>query len=321
MSLEFLTALVGCASTTLSVGGAYLGKKYFDKKKKLNNIKKLISHDIFSSINENIIYNQKLYEENKEESIFLKVKYSLILDKIYTLIHNVIFDKEDIDKEYCSAHLTEIINFDINYTDFNTYLKTKSNIADEDKEFFLNIQHFEKIYERMNKIEREIGLKELISTNIDSYDLDRQDIINYLIIFFTFYKNIISIFLKKIYNIHSTHKQKYRRIKNFKNILFEMDKTSKIIYFNPTYSHLIDFLNPKIIGKQYITDLDIFDNEDLIERYLVDERKIKHYTKMKTSLLDNFYSLKVYFKKIDETVFVFVDTTNEMFLNISPSPS
>lgn len=312
-AIEVLIAGIGFCSSVVPYISRYVVKKYLKQRKLKIKMTELYLHPFFKFINEYILHSPFRYiGDNIYENIYLSIYYSVIIENIYNIISECI--SEDVKESDMIDRLKEIIIYDMNYISFNTLMKEKKDIYEKYNDFFININNFEKIKEKVDKI-RDITLLNKILDNLDSYIFDKvNDKINFLIIFLKVYQEVIK---KEVENLRNEKIKKVDDKLPKYNILFELNDSGNIIYYNKAYCHLIDYLDSKIINKN-ILDINIIQEEDKMEDFIKFDKKIK--SKVKRSVFDNFYDLSIYTKIIENKKYILME---KEFKNIFPkySPS
>lgn len=308
---EVLIAAIGFASSLLPFFSGFTVKKVLKSRKYKKKIINLCLDDYFKFTNDNIIYNPYLFTEDNYELTFLSVKYSLINKKIYGL-----FDVSCIKlKEKFSFYeiLNNIINYNLEYTNFITYLRENKHLSNKYEKYFLNINNFEKIKDSVSIYENKISMPEFInsfkSIEINTY----KDYYFFISTFLLLYKTLLVALiddLKKDILI--------KKINNYplKNILFEISNTGSILNYNTMFSHLFDFLNENIINNN-IKNNDLFSSNSEVLKFVKNNKNVS--LKIKKNSNDNFYSINIYTKIINLKKYILINEDGlKTILSISP---
>ena len=311
--IEVLIAGIGFCSSVVPYVSSYVLKRVMKQRKLKQKLTDLYIHPFFKFINEYIIHSPYNYVgENIYENIYLSMYYSIILENIYALIGDCVIEKDE-ENDFIQR-LSDIVTFNLDYVNFNTVIKTKNELYIKHSQYFLNINNFEAIKERVDSF-RSTSLLKNILDNVDTYNFDKvNDKINFLIMFLKIYNEMIK---KEVENIRDQRIISDDRKLPKYNILFEIDDLGNICYYNKSYCHLIDYLNSKIINKNII-DINIIQDEDKMKDFVNNNKRIK--TKVKRSLLDNFFDLCIYTKVVNGRKYILMnkEITN-MFPKSSPS--
>lgn len=309
--IELIIASIGFASSLLPFISGFTIKKVLKKRKYKKKIINLCLDDYFKFVNDNIIYNPSLFTENNYELTFLSVKYSLINKKIYGLfdISNINFKKNFSFYEI----LNDIVNYNLEYTNFITYLRENKHLSNKYEKYFLNINNFEKIKNSVISYENKISMREFINSfknvEINTYKNYYFFLSTFLLLYKTLSMAIIEDLKKDIL---------IKKINNYplKNILFEISSEGNILNYNTMFSHLFDYLNENIINNN-IKNNSLFSNNKDILKFVKNNKNIN--LKIKKNSNDNFYSINIYTKIINLKKYILINEEGlKTILSLSP---